>query len=198
MPVKQIVLLTLITVLFLFAVLCSNLYGPNQRSFATQPKVLSVESTAQIANELDNAGVKGRIAVCFTRYLNAQEKKESTEMKVTELSMEKGIIRRVFHIPPDNAWQEIKEALSKRNDMRKTDDGFIGIFNYGRVYILPLSKFSGLPEKALVIVDPKVWTSSELIEIADKLKSGRISSDFVVIVRGSEKDAELFRRSILH
>ncbi len=196
MPTKQSALLAAI-VLFFSAVLAGTfLYGPSQRSFNAQPQVLLVESTEQIARAFESAGVKGRMAICFTRYLNAVEGKEAKSLKVTEESMKKGVIRRVFHVTPDSAWPEVSAALAKRNGIRPTSEGFIGIFDNGRVYIMPLSRFSQVTEKALIIVEPKVWSEDELKQIASKLKSGSISSDLVVIIRGSEKDAELFRQEM--
>lgn len=191
---KQIVLIFAITCFFISAVLFSYLYGPDVRSFTSSPKILAVESTEEIFQAWETSHVKGRVAICFTRYLNSLESLESKGLKTTELSMQKGILRKVFHIPPDNSWPEISEELSKRNYMRPTVEGFIGIFNYGRAYIMPLSKFTQVTEKALVIVEPKVWTSGELTQIAEKLQSGKISSDLLVVIRGSEKDAELLRQ----
>jgi hypothetical protein len=193
---KHITLLAGITVFFIAVVVFSYLYGPMRRSFVSTTKVLLVESTEQTAQAWETSGVKGRITICFTRYLNALEEKESKNVKVTELSMQKGIIRRVFHITPDNAWPEISGALSKRNDMRPTPDGFIGLFDYGRVYIMPLSRSPLIEEKALIIVEPRVWSHEELLQIVDKLRTGRISSDLVIIIRGSDKDAELFRQTL--
>jgi hypothetical protein len=197
MSIKHRALLIGIIVLFISVVAYTYLYGPRQRSFNAQgPQVLTAESTEQIARILDSAAVKGRIAICFTRYLNALEAKESKGLTVTESSMEKGIFRRVYHITPDSAWPEISATLSNRNGIRLIPEGFIGIFDYGRVYIMPLSRFSPVREKALIIVEPKVWTNDELKQIAAGLKSGNISSDLVVIIRGAEKDAELFRQAL--
>lgn len=186
-------------ILFFFAVLVfSYQYGPTQRTLASPSKILTVETTEQILQAWEANRVKGRVAVCFTRYLNALETKESKNYKVIEGSMHKGILRRVYHVTPDSAWPEIQGVLSKRDDMRPTPEGFIGIFDDGRSYIMPLSKFSHMTEKVLLIIEPKVWTGTELTQIAEKLKSDRISSDLVVIIRGSEQDAELFRREMNH
>jgi hypothetical protein len=196
MSIKQSALLAGIVLFFSGVLAGTFLYGPSRRSFTTPPQVLSVESTEQIARTFASTGVKGRIAICFTRYLNAVDGKESKSLKVTEDSMEKGIIRRVFHVTPDSAWPEISAALAKRNGIRPIPEGLIGIFDNGRVYIMPLSRFSQTTEKALIIVDPNIWTQDELTQIANKLKSGSISSDLVVIIRGSEKDASLFRQAL--
>lgn len=193
MQAKQSALLAGIILFFFSVVAFSYLYGPMRRSFATPPQIIAAETSGQIALILGAGAVKGRIALCFTRYLNALETKESKDIKATELAMHHGIFRKVFHIPPDSAWPEIRGTLANRDDMRPTPEGFVGIFDDGRVYIQPLTHFSHLTEKAVIIIEPKVWTEAELKQIADKLKSGGISSDLVVIIRGSESDAELFR-----
>ena len=198
MPIKTIALLAGITVFFFAVIALTYLYGPSQRSFNPRPQVLPVESTEQIAQAFATTGVKGRIAICFTRYLNAVEGKDSTGLKVTEVSMEKRIIRRVFHVTPDSAWPEISDTLAKRNGIRPIPEGFIGIFENGRVYITPLSRFSDIKEKALIIIEPKIWTGEELKRIADKLKTGGISTDLLLIIRGSEQDAALFRQALIH
>jgi hypothetical protein len=196
MPAKQMALLAGIIVFFCAVVALTFWYGPGQRSYLSPPQVLSVHSTDQIAQEWKTAGVKGRSVICFTRYLNAHEEKESRASKITELSLEQGIVRRVFHILPDKVWPEVRETLSKRNGIRPASAGFIGIFDYGRVYIMPLSRFSQLGEKALVIIEPKVWTATELQQIATMLKSGSISSDLVILIRGTETEAAPFRAAV--
>jgi hypothetical protein len=196
MPIKHTALLVGIIVFFFSAVASTFLYGPAQRSFNARPQVILVESTEQIAQAWETTGVKGRVAICFTRYLNALEGKESKGLEVTERSMEKGITRRVFHILPDSSWPEVSATLLKRSGIRPTPAGFIGIFDNGRVYIMPLSRFLTMREKALVIVEPKVWTQDELKQIASMLKSGSISSDLLVVIRGTEADAELFSQAI--
>ena len=193
MTAKQIVFLASIIVFFFSVVAFSSFYGPSRRTFASPPKVLSADTSDQITKAWESSGVKGRVAICFTRYLNALESKESKEPLITELALDHGIVRKVFHVVPENAWPEVQKALSKRDDMRQTPECFIGIFNNGRVYISPLSKLPPIDEKALLIVEPKVWSQEELTQIGDKLKTGRLSSDLLIVIRGSDKDAETFR-----
>lgn len=193
---RNTLLLIGIAILFVLVVIISHSYGPSRRVYLSAPQVHSAETTAEIARAWDESGARGRIAICFTRYLNALPEKESQDLKVTETAMEKGIIRRVYHVPPKRAWPEIEAALSKRIDMRPTREGFIGIFDYGRVYIQPLELLAPLQEKALVIIEPGVWTPAEIARISGMLQSGRIISDFILIIRGAENDVALFRAAI--
>jgi len=196
MPAKRRALLTAIVIFFCSVILFSYFYGPTRRTFASRTTVLSVQSTEQVLQAWETSGLKGRVAICFTRYLNALETKESQAAKATELAMNHGIIRKVYHVPPDSAWGEIQGSLSRRNDMRQTPGGFIGIFDDGRVYITPLSRFTPAPEPALILVEPKIWSRDELLRIAELLSSGRLAADLVIMVRGSDRDAELFRRAL--
>ena len=196
MPIKQSALLAGIILFFFSVVAFSYLYGPMRRSFAATPQLFSAESTGQLTLILESSAVKGRIALCFTRYLNALETKESQDSKATESAMNHGIFRKVFHIPPGSAWPEVRGTLANRDDMRPTPEGFVGIFDDGRVYIQPLTHVPQLTEKTVIIIEPKVWTDAELRQIADKLKSGGISSDLVLIIRGTQNDAELFRHAM--
>lgn len=137
------------------------------------------------------------MAICFTRYLNASETKESKEINVSELSLHQSTLRKITHVTPDSSWPEIEKTLSERNIMRATPEGFIGVLDDGRVYIMPLSRFTYVAEKSLIIVEPKVWTRDQLLQIVDKLKSGKLSSDLIVIIRGSDEDADLFRQALV-
>jgi len=190
---RNIAILVGITVFSFAVVIFLYFYGPSRRVYATSPKVISLQTVDQILQTWQSGGFKGRMAICFTRYLNAHESKDSKEANVTELALHQSILRRITHIPPDNAWQEIDKVLSSRNIMRATPEGYIGVFDDGRVYVMPLSKFSHVEEKSLIIVEPRIWSHEELQQIAEKLKSGKISSDLVIIIRGTEEDAALFR-----
>lgn len=189
-------LLVGITLLFVLVVTISNNYGPSRRIYLASPRVQSADTTAEIARAWDASGARGRIVICFTRYLNALQGKESQDFKVTETAMEKGIIRRVYHVPPAGAWPEIQASLSKRSDMRPTQEGFIGIFDYGRVYIQPIDQLAPLQEKALIVIEPGVWTPAEIARISGMLQSGKIMSDFILIIRGTEDDVARFRAAI--
>jgi hypothetical protein len=196
MSARKIGLLAGITV-FSFAVVISlYFYGPSKRIYASSTKVISLQTVDQILQTWKSGGFKGRMAICFTRYLNALGMKDSKEANVTELALHQSILRRITHVPPDNAWQEIDKVLSSRNMMRATPEGYIGVFDDGRVYVMPLSKFSHVEEKSLIIVEPTVWSRDELLQIAEKLRSGKISSDLVIIIRGTEEDAALFRQAV--
>jgi hypothetical protein len=196
MSAKNRALLAGIT-LFSFAVLIFlYFYGPSRRVYATSPQVISLQTVDQILQTWQSGGFKGRMAICFTRYLNAHGAKDSKEANVAELALHQSILRRITHVPPDNAWQEINKVLSSRNIMRTTPEGYIGVFDDGRVYVMPLSKFSHVEEKSLIIIEPKIWSRDELQQIAEKLKSNKISSDLVIIIRGTEEDAALFRQSM--
>lgn len=192
---KQLVLFVGIVIFFSATIVFTIVYGPMQRSYLPLPTVVSFQSAAEIYRALEGSGVRGRIAICFTRYLNAHDTIDSQDTRYIELSMNHGIVRKVFHVAPDAAWQEMQGELANRKFVRRTPEGFIWISD-ARVYIMPLSKFFGEEEKAIIIIEPRVWKQEELGRIADTLRSGRITSDLLVIIRGSAKDTEMFQRAM--
>ncbi|MBI5847135.1 MAG: hypothetical protein HZB31_04175 [Nitrospirae bacterium] len=119
--------------------------------------------------------------------------KDTEGFKLAELAMSHGIVRTIFHIVPDNAWPVVTENLSGRKNARNTSSGFALIVSEGRINVLPLSHYKPLGEKSLVVVEPGVWNKQELAQIAHLIKSGDLSTDLVLIIRGSLSDMETFR-----
>lgn len=194
MSSRQVALCISIVLFFLGVIIFTQYYyGPSRRVSVSPPRVDLVVSSKQLGQVWQNSGVKGRTLVTYTRYLNAKETKESTDIDVTERAMGKGVIRRVFHVVPDHAWNEVSKNLSGRKGMRPTQEGYIGVFEYGRVYIMPLSRFSPPSEKSLLVVEPKIWTVAEQAKIIANLTSGQLTADLVAIIRGTDQDAVNFR-----
>ena len=172
MPLRQIYLCSAIILFFCTVLIFSIYYGPSQRISISAPNVIPVGSSYQLENVWQSSGVKGRTLILFTRYLNAVEAMESKELKATERAMELGIVRRVFHIVPDRSWKEVSKNLEGRKGIYQTKDGFIGVFEFGRVYIQPLSHFTPPLEQSLVVVEPKVWSEDDFTQIIGYLDQG--------------------------
>ncbi len=198
MSIKQKVVLIGITIISFSAIIFLHFFGPSRRSFVPTPRVVLVNSGAQIIQAWESNKVNGRILISFTRFLNAHESKNSTDINAAEISLNRNILRKIIHVPPDRAWPEIQEALSRRSDMRRSSEGFIGVYDDGRVYIKPFSRLDTIEEKALVVIEPRIWTDNELLQIAEKLKSNSLYSDLILIIRGSEHDATQFYDAMIH
>ena len=194
MPQRQLFLCSAIVLFFLGVIVFTQFYyGPSRRVHVSPPRVVSVDSGMQLEQVWQTSGVRGRTLVTFTRYLNAKETKDSKDADVTERGMQQGIIRRVFHVVPDSSWRDVSTTLAERKGMRPTSDGYIGIFEHGRVYIIPFSRFIPPSETSLLVIEPRVWTEPEQAKMITELKSGHLAADLMVIIRGTDQDAGNFR-----
>ena len=182
-------------IIFSSVLIFIHYYAQSRRKFVSPSRVESVVSTKQLEETWINANVRGRTLISFSRYLNALESIDSNDIKATEQALGKGILRRVFHVIPDNVWLEVSKNLAGRKGVRVTKEGYIGIFDGGRVYVQPLSRFRPPEEKSLLVIEPKVWTSPEQASIVAYLTSGRISTDLATVVRGTEQDVKILRKA---
>lgn len=168
-------------------------YGPLRRTYAVPAGVEPAFSAADISQQWEAAGVKGRVAVLFTRHLNSEESLKDTEgFKFAELAMSHGIVRTIFHVVPDNAWPVVTKNLSVRDNARTTSSGFALIVPEGRINVLPLSRFKPFGEKSLIVVEPGVWNREELAHITRLIESRDLCTDLLVVVRGAPADIETF------
>lgn len=168
-------------------------YGPLRRTSALPPRVQPVLSAAEVLQLWESAGVKGRIAVLFTRHLNAERSlADEAGEKYANQAMQRGITRTLYHVVPDSAWPVVSQTLSSRRFVRATASGFILILPEGRVHVLPRSRFKPVTEQSLIVIEPDVWTSDELEQISRLVESGKQSSDLIALIRGSQQLLEKF------
>lgn len=184
---------TIAIILFFLIISAVSLrFGPARRTYISPPRVQPVATTAQLASLWHESGVRGRTLICFTRYLNAVETGENTGDKTIENAMERGIARRVFHVVPDSVWPAVSSNLEKMNGIRKDREGFIGIFDNGRVYIRPLSRFvPPADEKVLAVIEPRIWSDQERAMITALFSAHKLTADLTAIIRGTEQDTAL-------
>ncbi|ABQ24718.1 hypothetical protein [Geotalea uraniireducens] len=129
----------------------------------------------------------------FTRRLNGEVvgKEVESSVKYVEAALQQGMVRTVYHVVPDGAWSEVSEKLSRMPGVRPIESGFAILFGAGRVHVLPLSHFTPIQEKALVVVAPAEWTIDEYGVIVNLIKQQRVPADLLAVLRGS--DAEVAR-----
>ncbi len=165
-------------------------YGPSRRIFVSPGMVTRAAEPPEILQRWEAAGIRGRIAVVFTRRLNAVEPQpDGSETKYLQTAMHRGLVRKVFHVVPDSAWGEVSCNLA---GSRRTSSGFLLLHDEGRVHVMPLSRFERLEEPALVVIDPSNWTPADLQGIRAMLAERRVVSDYVTIVNGTDSDFRTF------
>lgn len=178
------------------ALLISFVYGPLRRSFASPARALQVSSSADIYNLWQSSGVRGRIAVLFTRHLNVElPGKGFPEVKYIEHAMRHGIVRTVYYVVPDTAWTEVVTENLQREMLsppKPTESGFVMFFEEGRVNVLPLSRFWPMGEESLIVLEAGVWSRDDLAHITRLIRSRGLTTDLLAIIRGSLSDVNTF------
>lgn len=189
---------SIVGIMFFFSVLSMTVvYGPMQRTFAAFHRVVSVSSPSEIRQIWDSAGVRGRAAVLFTRHLNGElEGNVFQEDTYIQMAMHRGIVRVVYYVVPDSVWNEVIYE-NRFSDWilphKPTASGFAMLFEGGRVNVLPLSRFwPQAGEKALVVLEPAIWSKDDLSHIASLIKSKSLGTDLLALVRGSSSDMKIF------
>lgn len=170
-------------------------YGPQKRSYVSASRIESVAMTADIGNLWKTAGVHGRVAVLFTRHLNAEVSPlDTVNSKFADLAMQHGIVRTIYHVLPDDVWQAVSGNLAQRLNVRAASSGFVMIKPEGRVYIQPLSQYKPTDEKKLVVVEPGVWSGTDRARIAELINSGSVRTDLITVIRGDMPELDIAQR----
>lgn len=169
-------------------------YGPLRRSYITPGRVEQAFTAADIDMFWETSGVRGRTAILLTRHLNSEESpKDTNGVKFADVAMKHGKVRTIYHVVPDNSWDVVSDHVSPRKNARSTPAGFVLITPEGRVNIMPLSRFTAVNEKSLVVFEPGVWNSEERSRIASMISSGDISTDLLAIIRGTTADIDYYK-----
>ncbi len=188
MPYRSVSIILII--LFSFGVIVLTvIYGPAKRSFVSPERTVTVRSADELDRLWHSSGVHGRVAVIFARHLNQQFSGLAfPEMDYLDQGMRHGIIRRAYYIVPDRFWPEVvleyRALLTYIIEPKATDTGFMILHEGERIHAMPLSKY--IPEqdqeKALVVIEPAVWTPQEQTRIDGFIKSGQLVSDLIVTI----------------
>jgi hypothetical protein len=185
--ITAIVLLCIGTFVWTFA------YGPAKRTFVIPDRTVHVRSVSDIDGIWNASGVHGRIAVIFARRLNQPVSiTVLPEGDYLDGAMNHGIVRTAYYIVPDRVWADVLADNLQNPSLiiqpKIIDAGYILLHEAGRIYFEPFSKY--IPEqdreKALVVIEPAVWTREEQARISGYIRSGQLPSDLTVIVGEGE------------
>lgn len=159
------------------------MYGPAKRTFVNPGKAITVKTVGEIEKIWQSTGVHGRTAVIFAHYPKQDlSGSDFPAREYLETAMRHGIVRRAYFIVPDRFWSELVSEMLGRK-FKTTDKGFVVSDDGGRILFMPLSKY--VPdgdEKALVALDPAVWSSQEHLRISTLLSSGLLATDLLVTI----------------
>lgn len=170
-------------------------YPLTRRIFVSPPRCEIQPSADDLLKTWEASGARGRVAVCFSRRLNGEVSADVGihSVKYLEEGLQHSIARKAYHYLPDAAWGEASAVLSswKAGD---SASGFTLLFGGGRVRVLPLSRFESPGEPALVVIVPGDWNDGDLEQIAGFISSGRLVTDYLILLRGTETERARFAR----
>jgi hypothetical protein len=124
--------------------------------------------------------VHGRILVLFARDngMSPDGGPLSPENHVHR-ALQEGLVRRVYHVIPDDAWGEVEETLRRRGVER--DAGAFRLEQAGApVHVLARRDLAALAEPVLVELEADRWSPAALDSIAARLRDGTLESELVV------------------
>lgn len=195
MPSKKSTLI-LICIFSLLIFSLSFVYGPLRRVFVAPARIIQVETGPEIYRLWESSRVKGRVVVLFSRHLNVElAGNESSGIKCTEMALQHGIIRKVYHVVPDHVWPEVAKNLSTRPVFNKVEEGYVGFLEEGRAYVMPLSRFTQIQENVLLVLEPAVWGTEELQQIKRLITEKKVTTDLFAIIRGGDGGQAAFADS---
>lgn len=179
------------------ALLYCIFYGPSQRVYTPSETIVSPALSADILQIWKESGAKGRLAILFTRRLNAEEPNAAgLAGNYLQTALQQGIVRSAIHVLPDSAWSEVDRNLSNNPTVRRTPSGFVLLFDEGRVLVTALSRFKPVAEQALVVIEPSIWSADELRFLGKMVAERDVLTDILAVIKGTADDFELFDRSL--
>lgn len=163
-----------------------SLIGLEGRAFHDGMRIRAIPEPYLAVKAWKEEGVRGRVLVHFDRQIHAGalEGGVSDENYVYQAA-EMNLIRKIYHIVPDAAWPEVRDALSR----------MLGVSNQGGLFHLTLegtpiivSTLKHIPvisEKVLINISGDYWNEGDLQRMALLVGNGRLIPD-IITVSGSD------------
>lgn len=167
----------LLTLLFL------DIYSGHGRIYLKNRFVEAVKAPQDCLNLWENKGLRGRVLFLFDRHLNAEDGivglKEDTYV---DIAVKRNVIRKIYHIVPDNAWNDVQAALSVYPLVRRVHGYFrFFLLDGTTVFVMKIGDITQIDESVLLHVNGSYWSREQLSEIAGLVKKNVLSSDFITL-----------------
>lgn len=169
-------------------------YGSFSRNYAAS-RTVAVASVSEMYDLLASSRVKGRVLLMFTsNFILGEHVLQTPELSALERTIQHGMVRKIQYVVPDEIWTQVSWNLSQVSNYRRTQSGFVGAFEDWRVIVVPLSHFSPLPEKVILVIEPEGWSRESVERIARWVTTGWQPADLAAVVRGSTDVLRAFDR----
>lgn len=153
--------------------------GRSARRVLDEPSVVRCLVPEDALGAWRRAEVRGRILVHFARSIAmVDEPGPPSPHNYLARALGEGIIRRVYHVIPEEAWPEVRATLAARPEVVRDGERFT-LQNAGApIVVVPRTALPRLDEPALVTIEGERWSPEALAEIATLL-GGSLRHDLV-------------------
>jgi len=195
MPYRNITI-PAIVLLFVGTVIWTFTYGPVRRGFVSPEKTVTLHSAGEIEDLWESTGVRGRTAVIFARHLNLPALGSSyPDGSYLDTAMRHGMVRKAYYVVPDRVWPETASLQKTAGGVlmappQVTRSGYFLLHEGGRIYVMPLSKYNPIKEKALVVIESAAWSPEEHLKIDHLFRLGLLSTDLMIVVDNEGNPSE--------
>ena len=173
-------------VIFLVVILVVRHHGDTNRVIASGLTKLVIDSPEKAYQIWKEKKVKGRILVLFDSYPHAKGlisyngEPQLYPSNFVEYSVFKNIIRRIYFVVPDGAWEEFRKQKEIRpiRDVPNMERGLY-LFNLNGIPMIavPMSAIPRISEDVLVYINNSVFNYTQAVELISQRK---IASDIII------------------
>ncbi len=168
-----------ILVFFLATVVSLSVYSSSRRIYAP-PQQINIDKPYKAYDVWEQLGVKGRVVLLFDRHLNVdQEGSSVAESNYMHWAIAKNAVRAVYHVIPDNAWEEVKHNIQNIQVRDFSNGIYRSTIEGAPLYILRISDIPRLRDKVMMNINTDLYTEHEINEIKELLRSGKITADII-------------------
>ena len=180
--------------LLIFVVTAVDHHGNGGRIFAQGEAHIIIASPEQAYAVWQNNKVKGRILLLFDRYPHIkgffsyegvyEGAPQLSPTSLLEFSIFNNIIRKLYLIVPDAAWEEFRqqEAIHPIRKVPGLENGlYLGGLSGIPIIAVTPSSLPMIKEKTLVYINSRLFDEARVREL---LSEKKISSDVIITSRG--------------
>jgi len=161
-------------------------HSRNNRRFSPVHQVATIPTMDGAYGIWASAGVRGRVLVYCDRRLNIEVSEpvdpSSPGDQYVYASIRTNMVRVLYHVVPDSAWDEVATNLRKF-PVYAYDRGMfrITVFDGIPLYVMRLRDMPHLDEEVLLHINSDVWDDREFSEILGLLHNHTLSGDIITL-----------------
>jgi len=192
---RRLIISNVLIILFLLSGMAFlYFYGLSGRVYLDKALVKRVERPESSYFLWRESGIKGRVLFLFDRHIHdVATGEEVNEWNYIYKAMRNNFVRKVYHVVPDSAWNDVSAVLGKSERAERVGDGFRFVIEGMPVMVMRIKDVTAVGEKVLIDVNADWWGGDDLIKVAQLVKDRALQSDLITVSGGSpEIGLEMF------